>query len=117
MKLHQELSDKSELDIGNSSEDDEEGSKTISKDVLSSGWSDPGSSKAGGSWSLGPLLRPILPSDGSSSDSSLEISPGKHKIPDGCLKTSEVSDKDLVIQDSQTRHKSSGVEEEKVSPD
>ena len=59
----------------------------------------------------------ILPSDRSSSDSSLEISPGKHKIPDGCLKTSEVSDKDLVIQDSQTRHKSSGVEGEKVSPD
>ena len=44
-------------------------------------WSDPGSSKAGGSWALGSQLRTIILSDRSSSNSSLEVSPGKHKTP------------------------------------
>ena len=61
---------------------------------------------------MGSQLRTILPSDRSSSDSSLEISPGKHKIPGG-QKTSEVSDRDLGIQDS-LRGDSSKLEGEKV---
>ena len=63
----QELSSGSDLDTDNNSEDETEPSLATSKAGLSSEGSDTGTSKEGGSWSLGSHIRPILPSDRSRS--------------------------------------------------
>ena len=81
----------SDIESGNSSEDDRADSLAAhhGTDLSQAEWSDQGSSKAGGSWTLVSQLRPIIPSDRSTSDSSIEVSPGKHKIP-VCQDNSEI---------------------------